>query len=350
MEERVDGWSNKKDASFVRVVMAEGGHVRREVTPAGVVEIAPSVVAAGQVSAEDFERLAPGRTVEAQTLPAACLAKAGRSLRPVAPIRQTARLSRSPVPPPPKIAWLPLTALVVDDAYQRALSGSGIALIRRLVAGWDWNRFKPLSVAPTGGGLYEVVDGQHSAIAAATHGAIELLPCLVLDAATVQARAAAFVGINHERVALTGHALFRARMEAGDERASAVHAALQASGARLVAVFKPNEAPTAGSLSCVSTLSTIEKRFSGEFLTEILTICVGAGLAPIPAAVLRAVSAIQTHQAGRVKPEVLIEALKALGSAALMEEAVAMSRTGRAPTTSDGMRQLILKQVWGGKG
>jgi hypothetical protein len=36
------------------------------------------------------------------------------------------------------------------------------------VANWDWRRFKPPVVARTATGL-EVIDGQHTAIAAASH-------------------------------------------------------------------------------------------------------------------------------------------------------------------------------------
>jgi hypothetical protein len=132
-----------------------------------------------------------------------CVVATSRA-RPIAAIEVSPSqpLRRNPIPPPPKIAWLALDQLVIDEGYQRGLSNRSTALIRRLVERWDWNCFKPLSVAAAGGGLYEIIDGQHTAIAAATHGAIETLPCLVLDASTVAQRAAAFVGINRDRVAL----------------------------------------------------------------------------------------------------------------------------------------------------
>ena len=43
----------------------------------------------------------------------------------------------------PEITQIKPTELLVDDAYQRNLSDKSLALIRRIVSGWDWRRFKP---------------------------------------------------------------------------------------------------------------------------------------------------------------------------------------------------------------
>lgn len=81
----------------------------------------------------------------------------------------------------PQFQWVAPTSLLVDEVYQRNLSRGSIELIRKIVARWDWNRFKPPVVAMTDEGL-EVIDGQHTAIAAATHPEITEIPVMLAEA------------------------------------------------------------------------------------------------------------------------------------------------------------------------
>lgn len=108
----------------------------------------------------------------------------------------------------PELVWLPLSALVVNDSYQRSLSDKSIRVIRKIVASFNWARIKALSVTDIGGGRYEVIDGQHTAIAAATHGEILELPCVVTAERSVQERAADFVGLNRDRLTMTPMQVF----------------------------------------------------------------------------------------------------------------------------------------------
>jgi hypothetical protein len=197
-------------------------------------------------------------------------------LRPIRALKVGPNFRRAEISPAPRVAWLPLGALVVDEAYQRALAANGERLIRKLAANWDWRRFKPLSVAVTGDGRYEVIDGQHTAIAAATNGAIEQLPCLILDAATLAEKSGAFVGINHDRLTLTQFALFRARVAAGDDlTALAVNEALAATGAHLIETVSRGKVDyPVGTLACVSTLMTVVRRGDQALLERILRIAI----------------------------------------------------------------------------
>src|SRR5690348_4235835 len=95
----------------------------------------------------------------------------------------------------PNFEWVEPKTLLVEDKYQRQLSKESITLIRRIISGWDWAKFKPPIVAPTNDGL-EVIDGQHTAIAAASHPGIERIPVMVIDAAAMEDRARAFVAHN----------------------------------------------------------------------------------------------------------------------------------------------------------
>lgn len=266
-------------------------------------------------------------------------------LRDVVPLVQGGKpLRRNPIPPPPKIAWLALDQLVIDASYQRGLSRRSQAMIRRLVENWDWNCFKPLSVAATGGGRYEIIDGQHTAIAAATHGAIETLPCLVLDAATVAQRSAAFIGINRERVALTPFALFRAQLAAEDEEALAVGQALAAAGVQLVEVLRYDTDYPAGTVACIGTLLQIVRRGGKPRLTRLLRICKEAEIAPVPSAVLKGLEEIIAIPEAPSDAD-LIAALMELGGDEIVDKANERRRMGKAANTNDGCAQVILASL-----
>ena len=97
----------------------------------------------------------------------------------------------------PEFVWVPPTNLLVDETYQRELSRQSLALIEKIVKRWDWSRFKPPVVARTDGG-FEVIDGQHTAIAAASHPEIDEIPVMVVETTDMGDRAKAFVGHNRD--------------------------------------------------------------------------------------------------------------------------------------------------------
>ncbi|TGD99318.1 hypothetical protein [Methylobacterium nonmethylotrophicum] len=107
-----------------------------------------------------------------------------------------------PTTPKPGVTWIKPTDLLVKAGCQRDLSEASLRPIRRIVERWDWRRFKRPIVAWTEDGL-AVIDSQHSAIAAATHPGIDLIPVVVVDAAAQVERAQAFVGHNRDRIAVT---------------------------------------------------------------------------------------------------------------------------------------------------
>ena len=92
---------------------------------------------------------------------------------------------------PPSLRLVHPSSLSVDDSYQRGLSERSIRLIRKIVAEWSWTAFEPPVVVDVDGRL-EVIDGQHTAIAAVTHGGIESLPVLIVQAEKHETRASAF--------------------------------------------------------------------------------------------------------------------------------------------------------------
>lgn len=264
------------------------------------------------------------------------------SLRAIQPVKETdgKRLRRNPIAPPPKIAWLALDQLVVDEDYQRAISTNGTRLIRRLVENWDWNCFKPLSVAAVGDGRYEVIDGQHTAMAAATHGSVETLPCLVLDAATVAQRSAAFVGINRDRLALTPYAMFRARVSAQEPEAVSVQAALDEAGAHLFETINRTLEYEPGSLACVSSLLQVARTYGEETLTRSLKVCIAASLTPIPSSAIKAVADLIAEKS--MADEEIAAGLGEIDGESLVEQVRERVKRGQAYSGASAVIQIIM--------
>ena len=62
--------------------------------------------------------------------------------------------------------------------------------------------------------VLKVIDGQHTAIACASHPSIELIPVMIVEAADTAVQAAAFVGQNTERLGVTALQIHRAAVVA----------------------------------------------------------------------------------------------------------------------------------------
>jgi len=142
-------------------------------------------------------------------------------LPPPKPIDLTA-----PTPEPRLVAP---ADLLIEGAYQRDLSNRSMSLIRKIVNGWDWAKFKPPICAERGENLY-VIDGQHTAIAAATRG-VAKIPVLIVSAKEMQARATAFVSHNRDRLAMSPFQLLYAEAAAEDPVASGILALAAKTGA-----------------------------------------------------------------------------------------------------------------------
>lgn len=198
-------------------------------------------------------------------------------------------LPRAEVP-----SWLPEVrladpaSLVVDEAYQRGLSDRSIRLIRKIVSEWSWLAFKPPIVVEVDGRLH-VIDGQHTAIGAVTHGGIPLIPILVVRADGLAMRASAFVRHNRDRIQVTPTQLHAALVAAGDEDALTMAQVCERAGVRLLknpppfARFKP------GDSMAVTTIQAVINRRHAKGAREVLEVCVKGGAAPVSAVLMRAV-------------------------------------------------------------
>jgi hypothetical protein len=205
-------------------------------------------------------------------------------------------------------------ALLVDEAYQRNLSRRSLTLIGRIVAGWDWARFKPPIVAETAAG-FEVIDGQHTAIAAASHPAIREIPVMIVEAPNTSARADAFVGHNRDRVALTGAQIHKAALQAGEERAVALDAAARANGAQLRLYPPTNGRYRPGDIVAFDRLYRLYEARGVAGVEAVLGVLGQCELAPISGWHIVTVSRLlyASEYAGAVEPAAIVRVIAELG-------------------------------------
>ena len=138
-----------------------------------------------------------------------------------------------------ELAWLDLGDLFIDPRYQRPVGPKGEKNIRQVIENFSWNLFSPLVVARRPGGRYAVIDGQHRAIAARTHGGIEKVPCLIINGDPSD-EAKAFSVINGAVTAISPVQIWHARLVAGDVPAIMLQRVFDAVGVKVLRSPRPN--------------------------------------------------------------------------------------------------------------
>lgn len=232
---------------------------------------------------------------------------------------------------PPVMRMVNPTDLYVDESYQRGLSDRSARLIQKIVAEWDWSAFKPPIVVEIDERL-EVIDGQHTAIAAVSHGEIHEIPVLVAQAPDLAGRANAFVRHNRDRIQVTPTQLHNAMVAAGDDDAVTVDQVCARSGVRILrnppqmGRFRPGE-----TLAIVTVRSLINRRHAIG-ARKVLEVCASAQLAPVSADMIKAIECLlfAEEYKGEIDPERIVLVLNAMGDA-LLEEAARFAAERKMP-------------------
>lgn len=216
---------------------------------------------------------------------------------------------------PPIVRTVDPTSLVVDESYQRGLSERSVRLISKIVAEWDWRAFKPPVVVEVDGNL-EVIDGQHTAIAAVTHGGIEAMPVLVIRAEHRETRANAFVRHNRDRIQVTPTQMHSALVAAGDEDALTLAQVCERAGVRILRNPPPMSKFKPGDTMAVTTIKALINRRHAAGARKVLDVCVAAGLSPVSAGAIRAVEHLlyAKEYAGEMDPQRIALVLSANAS------------------------------------
>jgi len=208
------------------------------------------------------------------------------TLRPVQAIDLAESLAPIPTEPP-LTEWMAPADLLIEAAYQRDLSPKSMDLIKRIAERWDWRRFKPPIVAWSERG-FEIIDGQHTAIGAATRG-IDKIPVLVVEAADLTDRASAFVGHNQDRLAITPIQMHQAKLAAGDEDALTAQQVIDKAGATLVISAYGARGWKPGETVAITTIDQLARKRGAMRARQVVELLVKAHAAPVSAAAIKAV-------------------------------------------------------------
>jgi hypothetical protein len=173
----------------------------------------------------------------------------------------TSRLKvNPPLGSPPTLEWRAIDDLLIDQTYQREISGGpSQSLIRKIAMYWDWGLCQPLNVSRRPNGTLTIVDGQHRASAAKLRGDIPHLPCVITSYANTGDEAAAFVALNQMRRPLSALDLFKAAVAAEDKEALTVLKAITDAGLR-VARHSNCTAWKAGEVSNIAGILRFHRR------------------------------------------------------------------------------------------
>lgn len=232
----------------------------------------------------------------------------------------------------PTFEWVDPAELLVDEAYQRQISERSLELIRKIVATWDWRRFKPPVVARTPGGLL-VVDGQHTAIGAATHPDVTSIPVMVVGELDTADQAKAFVGHNKDRLQITKLQIHYAALAAGDEDAQTLDQVCQRAGVRVLRTSPGNGAFKPCDTMAIGSIGALINRRGAQKARIVLQVLAEARCTPVSAAQIKAVEML-LHDAeyrDQVAPADLTVALQQLGVSMAEQEAQVFAAAHNVP-------------------
>ena len=213
------------------------------------------------------------------------------TLRPIKPIPLIGIEAAPITSKPPVFDWAKPTDLLVEAAYQRNLSKNSITLIRRIAASFDWAHLKPPVCARSDDGKLFVIDGQHSAIAAASRG-LPKIPVMIVEAPDVCRRARAFVSHNTDRLNITPLQMFASRLAAHDPGAVAAERASKAAGVTILRAQPATGRWTVGETMAAGAVERLVARFGEERAVRALKTLVAAKRAPVAVHEILAVAAV----------------------------------------------------------
>lgn len=227
----------------------------------------------------------------------------------------------------PVLRWVAPTDLWVDDTYQRDLSRKSLSLIKATVQGFAWNRMKPPIVVDDGGKLH-VIDGQHTAISAATIG-LDQIPIFVVDAPALDERARAFVGHNTDRITVSPIAIYNAMRASGDPDALDVERVCKRAGVT-VREINQSTAINAGDTKAIGLIRALIKKRGVIKARKVLECLAKAGIKPISGAAITAAENIICVERPDVDLEILTAVIQADGDTGI-GKARAKAAADRSP-------------------
>lgn len=250
----------------------------------------------------------------------------------------------------PTFVWVSPTLLLVDETYQRALAEKSVNLVRnKIVATWDWGKFQPPTVVRTSAGLV-VIDGQHTAIGAASHPEVDTIPVKVVHAPGLIDQAGVYIGLNRDRIAMTSMQMHHAAVVAGIPEAVQVQRVAEAAGVRILRAPPGNAAYKPRDTVSIEAIRKVIKVRGEEQAVQLLKVLADANLAPIGQAHVRAADALLfDSEFDSVKGPAVTSALISLGFLADQEAKLFLATHPAVKHYWRALASVILRRVNDGR-
>lgn len=256
-------------------------------------------------------------------------------LNPIAAVSVVGIEPRQPATGEPICERVDPTTLYVDHEYQRTIGERGRRQIRQIIENFCWTKFKPPICAYAeheGRTILKVLDGQHTAIAAASNPHIGSIPVMIVDAPDTQSQAAAFVGQNTQRLGVTSLQIHQAAVLAKEENALDVQNVCSRAGVRVLSCLPGSGRYRPGDTIAIAAIRGLVSRRTSMGARVILEVLANAHLAPITALHIKAAEYLMSDKdtAQRFDPEDLTKAIGDLYLTA-EDEARVQAKTLRIP-------------------
>lgn len=169
----------------------------------------------------------------------------------------------------PELRWLKIKQLRIDPRYQREIGERGARNVLEIAHHFKWNKFSIVVVAPIGGDLYAIVDGQHHTTSAALRGFDEV-PCVIIEADESE-QADSFVAINANVTAMSPLQLHAARLAAGNSTATLLTKVCKEAGVAICRYPVPANKIKPGETLAVAMLHAALEKYGRDVLIAALS-------------------------------------------------------------------------------
>jgi len=219
------------------------------------------------------------------------------NVRPIAPVSIAGLTPNSPSTGMPIFELVKPTDLFVDPAYQRNISENGAQQIRRIIEAFDWTKYKPPICAYSecdGKTMLKVLDGQHTAIAAASNPHVDLIPVMIVEAEDTISQAKAFIGQNTDRLGVTNLQMHQAALAAADEDAQTLELVCQRANVKVLKTTNAYTGDGCRQTIAIKQIQGLISRRGAQRSREILEVLANAERGPLTAPQIKAVELLLT--------------------------------------------------------
>jgi hypothetical protein len=169
--------------------------------------------------------------------------------------------------------------------------------IRRIIENFEWTKYKPPICAYAeheGKTILKVLDGQHTAIAAASNPNIDTIPIMIVEAESTIDQAKAFIGQNTDRLGVTTLQLHQAALAAGDEDAQTIELVCARANVQLLKTTNAYTGTGSRQTIAIKQIEAMIGRHGPVVSREILEVLANADRGPLTAPQIKAVEALLT--------------------------------------------------------